>query len=166
MKRKWIVSALPLLALVALVTPVVAGSANPHFIGSPVIAKSLTTGLSVTWKVAGLGSFTSAAFLTASSVVANYDCVNHGGNIAPGQPVVTQNVVGPTTTIPPSNGQITFTVGIPVPPSPSAGIVCPSHTGSTEWTVMLTSLTYNDVIVHIQQGGVDVLTASLGNIDP
>jgi len=118
MEKRWMLDA-SLLALAIIVTPV-AASGSPHFIGSPVITKSTTGGLSINWKVAGLGSFTSAAFLTATSVVANYDCANNGGNVAPGQPVVTQNVVGPKTSIPPSNGQITFTVGIPVPRDPNA----------------------------------------------
>src|SRR5207247_10875949 len=37
-----------------------------------------------------------------------------------GQPVVTQNVTGPTQTITPHNGQITFTATLPVPTPPSA----------------------------------------------
>ncbi len=164
MEKRWMFGA-SLLALAIMVAPV-AGGGSPHFIGGPTITKSTTSGLSINWKVAGLGSFTSAAFLTATSVQATYDCVNNGGNVAPGQPVVFQNVVGPTTSIPPSNGQITFTVGIPVPPAPSAGSECPPRNGSTQWSVVLTSLTYNGVILHIQQAGVDILTASLGNIDP
>ncbi len=47
-----------------------------------------------------------------------------------------------------------------------AGSECPPRNGSTQWSVQLTSLTYNGVILHIQQSGADVLTANLGNIDP
>jgi hypothetical protein len=139
-----------------------AEAASPHFIGDPVITKSTETGLSVTWKAAGLGNLPSDAFLTADSVEAQYTCVNRGGNVAPGQPLVFEDVQGPTTTIPPSNGNITFTVTLPPPPTPSPALVCPNG----NWSVRLDSLTYFGVVVHIQQDGVDILTGPLGTIDP
>jgi len=71
-------------------------------------------------------------------------------------------VTGPTTQIPPSNGNITFTVTLPPPPTPRSRDVCPNG----NWSVRLDSLTYVGVEVHIQQGGVDILTGSLGTIDP
>lgn len=135
---------------------------SPHFIGDPTITKSTTSGLTVTWKAAGLGNVASAAFLTADSVEATYECVNKGGNVAPGQPLVFEDVQGPTTNIPPSNGQITFTVTLPPPPTPNSRDVCPNG----NWSVRLTSLTYFNVVVHIQQDGMDILTGPLGDIDP
>jgi hypothetical protein len=136
---------------------------SPHFIGTPTCTKSLSTGLTCSGKASGLGNAPSAAFLTASSVTATYDCVNHGGNVAPGQPVVLQNVTGPTQTITPHNGQITFSPTIPPPAPPSPKVECPNG----NWTVQITSLTYTDVVLHIQQPpGVDLLTFSFGTIDP
>jgi len=71
-------------------------------------------------------------------------CVNHGNNVAPGQPVVTQNAQGPMQTITPHNGQITFSATLPVPTPPSA-----------------------DVMLHIQPPlGVEILTFNFGTIDP
>ena len=162
MKKIGTLAIVSLLSLVGLVAPAIAGVANPHFIGSPTITKSMTTGLTVSWKAAGLDALPTAAFLTASSVEANYVCVNHGGNIAPGQPLVFQNVVGPTVNIVPHNGQITFTVTIPPPPTPNSAIVCPNG----NWSVSLLSLTFVGVVVHLQQNGVDILTGNLGTIDP
>jgi hypothetical protein len=149
---------------VASIVPATAAFAqSPHFIGTPTCTKSVSSGLTCSGKAAGLGNGPTAAFLTASSVTANYVCVNKGGNVAPGQPVVTQNVTGPTQTITPRNGQITFSPTIPPPPTPSAASVCPNG----NWTVRLTSLTYNNVVLHIQQPpGTDVLTFSFGTIDP
>ena|SRR5919201_1704814 len=136
---------------------------SPHFVGTPTCTKSLTSGLTCSGKAAGLANGPTAAFLTAASVTATYECVNKGGNVAPGQPVVTQAVTGPTQNITPRNGQITFSPNIPVPTPPSAATECPNG----NWTVRLTSLSYNDVVLHIQQPpGTDVLTFSFGNIDP
>jgi hypothetical protein len=136
---------------------------SPHFIGTPTCTKSTTTGLTCSGKAAGLGNGPTAAFLTASSVTATYQCVNKGGNVAPGQPIVTQAVTGPTQTITPHNGQISFSPNIPPPTPPSAATECPNG----NWQVQLTSLTYTDVVLHIQQPpGTDVLTFSFGTIDP
>ena len=148
-------------ALAISATPAFAQS--PHFIGTPTCTKSTSTGLTCSGKAAGLGNGPTAAFLTADSVTANYVCTNKGGNVAPGQPVVTQNVTGPTQTITPHNGQITFSPNIPPPTPPSAATECPNG----NWTVVLTSLTYTNVVLHIQQPpGTDVLTFSFGTIDP
>jgi hypothetical protein len=159
-------SRLIVLIAVLAVTGLIAAPAfaeSPHFIGTPTCTKSLTSGLTCSGKAAGLGNGPTAAFLTAASVTATYECVNKGGNVAPGQPVVTQAVTGPTQNITPRNGQITFSPNIPVPTPPSAATECPNG----NWTVRLTSLSYNDVVLHIQQPpGTDVLTFSFGNIDP
>src|SRR5262249_11601777 len=136
---------------------------NAHFIGTPTCDKSLTSGLTCSGKAAGLGNGPTEAFLTADSMTATYECVNHGGNIAPGQPIVTQGVTGPRQTITPHNGQITFSPTIPPPTPPSARDECPNG----NWTVVLTSLSYTNVVLHIQQPpGTDVLTFSFANIDP
>jgi hypothetical protein len=141
----------------------VAVAQSPHFIGTPSCTKSLTSGLTCSGKAAGLGNEPAFVFLTADSVTATYECVNNGGNVAPGQPVVTQNVTGPTKTITPHNGQITFSATLPVPAPPSAATECPNG----NWSVRLTSLTYTNVVLHIQQPEmVDVLTFNFGTIDP
>jgi Tfp pilus assembly protein FimT len=159
-------SRLIVLIAVLAVTGLIAAPAfaeSPHFIGTPTCTKSTSTGLTCSGKAAGLGNGPTAAFLTASSVSATYECVNKGGNVAPGQPVVLQNVTGPTQNITPRNGQITFSPNIPPPPTPSARTECPNG----NWSVRLTSLTFNDVVLHIQQPpGTDVLTFSFGDIDP
>lgn len=153
-----------LIAMLALAISVpVAFAASPHFIGTPTCTKSLSTGLTCSGKAAGLGDLPSGAFLTADSLTATYVCVNHGGNIAPGQPIVLQNVTGPVQNITPHNGQITFSPTIPVPAPPSAKTECPNG----NWTVKLASLTYTNVVLHIQQPpGTDILTFSFGTIDP
>lgn len=83
--------------------------------------------------------------------------------MAPGQPVVESSVTGPSQAITPHNGQITFSPTIPPPPTPSAKTERPNG----NWTVRETSLTYTNVVLHIQQPpGTDVLTFPFGNIDP
>lgn len=137
-------------------------AASPHFIGTPSCDKSLTTGIECTGKAAGLGNSPTNVFLQADSVQADYVCVNPGGNVAPGQPLVFQDVQGPTQHITPHNGQITFDVTIPPPATPDPSEVCPNG----NWTVNLTGLTYVHVVLHIQQNQTDILTWNFGTIDP
>lgn len=160
--RRLLISLLAVLGVLGLSVSS-AYAESPHFIGTPTCTKSLSTGLTCSGKASGLGNAPSAAFLTAGSVTAVYECVNKGGNVAPGQPLVNQNVTGPTQTIQPHNGQITFSPIIPPPPPPSSKVECPNG----NWTVQLTSLTFSNVVLHIQQPpGVDLLTFSFGTIDP
>ncbi len=136
---------------------------NPHFVGSPTITKSTTSGLTISGKIAGLGTIPDDVFLTASAVEATYECVNKGGNVAPGQPLVFEDVQGPSGTIEPSGGNIVFTATLPVPPTPSARDVCPNG----NWSVRLLTLTYFDVVLHVQKpAGTDVFTHDFGDIDP
>lgn len=160
MKRFLSVLSTAFLALGLGATQAVAQS--PHFIGTPTCTKSLSTGLECTGKAAGLGNSATSAFLTADAVRATYVCVNPAGHVAPGQPLVFQDVQGPTQDITPRNGQITFDVTLPPPPTPSSSEVCPNG----RWTVRLTSLVYQNVVLHIQQGSTDILTRGFGTIDP
>jgi len=135
---------------------------SPHFVGTPSCSKSINTGLTCSGKAAGLANAPTAAFLTADSVTADYVCVNKGGNAAPGQPVVIQDVTGPTDQITPHSGQITFSSDLPVPAPPSSKVECPN----AHWRVVLISLTYVNVVLHIEQNGTDILSLSFGTIDP
>ena len=161
MRKIGIIAVLSLMALALAAVPALAVS--PHFIGTPTCTKSLTTGLTCSGKAAGLGNEPANVFLTADSVSATYQCVNKGWNVAPGQPVVTQNVTGPTQPITPHNGQITFSATLPAPTPPSAATECPNG----NWKVQLTSLTYTNVVLHIEQpAGVEILHFNFGTIDP
>jgi hypothetical protein len=152
-----------LVLLFSALTTAQAFAQSPHFIGTPSCTKSLSSGLTCSGKAAGLGNEPANVFLTADSVTATYECVNKGGNVAPGQPVVTQDVTGPTQTITPHNGQITFSATLPVPTPPSAATECPNG----NWRVRLTSLTYTNVVLHIEQpAGVEILSFNFGTIDP
>jgi hypothetical protein len=158
-----LITCIAALGAMGVISSATALANSAHFIGTPSCTKSLSSGLTCSGKAAGLGNGPTLAFLTADSVSATYECVNHGGNVAPGQPVVTSTVTGPTQTITPHNGQIRFSPTIPPPPTPSASTDCPN----AQWTVRLTSLTYTNVVLHIQQPpGTDVLTFSFGTIDP
>jgi hypothetical protein len=73
-------------------------------------------------------------------------------------------VTGPTQNITPRNGQITFS---PKSRRRRRRRVQRLRARTATGRCGLTSLTFNDVVLHIQQPpGTDVLTFSFGTIDP
>jgi hypothetical protein len=150
------------LVAAALAVPAALAGGSPHFIGTPTCSTSNSGVLTCSGKAAGLANGPVNAYLTADSVNATYVCRNHGGNVAPGQGTFSGPVQGQTQQIAPRNGQITFSPSLQPPSTPTSSEAgCPNG----KWTVDRTSLTYVNVVLHIDQGGVtDVLTYSFGNI--
>lgn len=142
-------------------TPLVL-AASPHFIGTPTVVKNPDFALTANFKAAGLGNVVSQAFLSSSGGIAVLQCVNPGGNSPPPQQVSFGPLQGQVVTIQPRNGQITASPTIGPPPLPSPSEICPNP----NWIVQLVSLTYSNVVLHIQQQGFDILTFNFGNVDP
>jgi hypothetical protein len=142
-------------------TPLVL-AASPHFIGTPTVVKNPDFALTANFKAAGLGNVVSQAFLSSSGGIAVLQCVNSGGNSPPPQQVSFGPLQGQVVTIQPRNGQITASPTIGPPPLPSPSEICPNP----NWIVQLVSLTYSNVVLHIQQQGFDILTFNFGNVDP
>jgi hypothetical protein len=155
-----LIASIATLALLSAFVPLVASADSPHFVGTPSCTKSGTT-ITCSGKAAGLAGTVTEAFLTASSVSVTFQCQNKGQNFAPGHPAVTNSVTGSTQTITPRNGQITFSPSLTAPAVNPSGN-CPN----SNWTVVITSVTFTDVVLHIQQNGVDILTDDFGTIDP
>jgi hypothetical protein len=162
--RKMIVSTPLLVFAVALLfaaafMAVPAKADNAHFVKGPTCTVSLTTGLTCTGTVAGLGTTPDGAFLTDTSTVATFICQNHGKNVAPGQPIPPAGTqTGPQGSITAKGGNTIFTASLPVPPTPSpTSAFCPND----NWSLVLTSLTFNNVSVHFTTGGVEVTGSPL-----
>lgn len=148
-----------------LMAPMLASAASPHFVGTPTISKSDSGDLTVRFKAAGLANLPTGAFLTSSNVRADLQCVNPGGNSPPPKTADFGPVTGPTTNITPRNGQITASATLEFPASEQDledAADCPNP----NWSVDVTNITYGDVVLHIQQGGNDILTRSFGDVDP
>lgn len=155
------VSAFLGLILVAPAVMTGAYAANAQFNKTPTLStNSETYTISASGKATGLGNTPTSAFLTADTVLVEFHCINNGGNFAPGHPASSDDVVGPTKNFQPRNGQITFS-GVTLQAStPSAADECPSHT----WDVVVDSVTFFGVTLHIQQAGTDILTFAFGDV--
>jgi hypothetical protein len=85
-----------------------------------------------------------------------------GGNPSQPKQVPFGPLQGQTIFIQPRNGQITCAVSIGPPPLPSASQICPNP----NWSVQIVSLTHENVALHLQQNGPDILIFNFGNVDP
>jgi hypothetical protein len=148
--------------VLAIIAPSSVLAASPHFIGTPTIAKNPNFSLTANFKAAGLANVVTGAFLTSSGGTALLQCVNPGGNNPPPKQVSFGPLQGQLTTIQPRNGQIAASVSIGPPALPSPSQICPNP----NWSVLILRLTYDNVVLHIQQQGVDILTFNFGNVDP
>jgi hypothetical protein len=163
--RKPILITPTLLVAVTLAASMVAApvlAASPHFIGTPTITKNSNFSLTAHFKAAGLANVASQIFLSSSGGTAELQCVNPGGNSPAPKKVDFGPLQGQVVTVQPRNGQVTASPTIGPPALPSASQICPNP----GWDVKVVSLTYDNVVLHIQQQGSDILTFNFGNVDP
>jgi hypothetical protein len=154
-KKTLTIASTVFLAFVIIATiPSTVLAASPHFIGTPTIRKNPNGSLTTTFKAAGLANIVTGAFLTSSGGTAVLQCVNPGGNSPPPKQVTFGPLQGQITSIQPRNGQITASASIGPPPLPSASQICPNP----GWSVTIISITYDNVVLHIQQNNQDILT--------
>jgi hypothetical protein len=141
----------------AAVAAVVALSASPaladsgHFITGGGNAPECTDiGLQVTCtgKVAGLGGTTFEVTISAPGI-AEVECENNGGNVAPGQDTAV-DVAGSTGPLPtPRNGQFIFSISTdtpaPLPPTPT----CPND----GWTAHIVDVSFTTATLTLLEDG-------------
>ncbi len=138
-------------------------AASPHFTnGRSPVCTDLGTQLRCSGELAGLGNQDLVINLSAdASVQAN--CVNPGGNEAPGQIKVVRDVGG-TQFIPGSaikNGRAKFTVTTNAPTAPSAKEAgCPNG----NWTTRIVAVTFSNVVLTISQGGELLFTCDAARV--
>lgn len=163
--RKSLLITLSLLVAVTLAASMVAApvlAVSPHFIKTPTITKNPDFSLTAKFKAAGLGNTASDIFLTSSGGSALLQCENPGGNDPPPKSVDFGPLQGLVVTVQPRNGQVTASPTLGPPSLPSASDVCPNP----NWSLNIISLTYENVVLHIQQNGQDILTFNFGDVDP
>ena len=149
---------------VALGFPSAAFAQSGHFIeggaGAPV-CRDIGTQVQCSGKVAGLGGTTFEITVEAEGI-AEVQCRNPGGNIAPGQDteVDVAGTTGPLAT--PRNGQFVFSIETddpePLPPTPT----CPNR----QWTPEIIDVVFTDAILTLREGGVVSDTLTLTVVGP
>lgn len=148
------------LAASVVVTPVL--GASPYFDPEPRIEKNANNSLTTIFEARGLPDIVTEAFLTSSGGTAKLRCVNTGGSNAPAKQVTFEPLRGRVTFIQPSNSEIRASATIGPPTFPSASQICPN----SNWSMLLMTVTYSNIVLHLPQNGVDILTFDFGMLDP
>lgn len=125
-------------------------AASPHFVEGPFFT-DLGSSLNATGKIAGLGNEDVTVTLEATGV-ADTQCRNKGGNVAPGQDTLV-TATGSQTIFDPKNGNVIFNVT--TDPIVIGNEVCPND----HWTAEVVDVTFTDVTLTVEQGGKVVLVA-------
>ena len=134
-------------------------AASPHFYKTPTIVDNPNDSLTATFKAAGLGKLVTNVFLTSSGGVAYLACVDSGGAVS--ELLAFEPIQGLVTTVQPRNGNVAATVTIGPPPLPSASQVCADPSD----TIEVIKITYDNVVLHIQQNSFDILTYNFGSVE-
>jgi hypothetical protein len=147
-------------ALILMMAPAIlstgAFAQNAHFVGrqtADVDISGDTATLSVSGKVAGLGSDPVTVFVSTSGATVETECDNPGrGANPPGQDATFGPTEGDEQTITPRNGQITYrNVDLSVTVSAEDAGCPPSM------EAVITSATFEDVTVHVIQNGEEII---------
>jgi hypothetical protein len=160
--RKSLRFALPAALVIVASLVVVAGAvaASPHFKkGGTPACRDTGTQLVCSGSLAGLGNEDVDIVLTADAQ-ASFNCVNPGGNEAPGQNKVPFTATGSqhfdASEI--KNGNLAFSVAAPTTP-PTA---TPQQAGcpNGQWSTRLTQVDFANIRLTISQGGVLLFTCT------
>jgi hypothetical protein len=126
---------------------------SPHFVGGGPTFTDEGTTLNAVGSVAGLGNEDLTVVLDATGI-ASVECVNPGGNRAPGQDT-SVDVSGEVTDIEVKNGRAFFNVSTNEPVVTGAE-ACPNP----QWTAVVTDVAFSDATLTFFQGGEQVLQES------
>lgn len=124
-------------------------AASVHFVTGPT-STDIGTTLAVTGKLAGLG-VGDVTILVSASGLAETECTNPAGNVAPGQDTVV-TTSGSVTLPAAKNGTLTFTVVTAEPVLPSVP-TCPNP----QWSAEAIDVIFSSGTITVLQGGVVVL---------
>lgn len=138
--------------MAGLALPASASAQSGHFLtGGNNAPRCVDTGVQVSCsgKVAGLGGTTFEITVQAQGI-ARVECINPGGNRAPGQDT-TVTVAGTTTPLPtPRNGQYRFSVTTDDPGPLPATPTCPNQ----QWTPRIVDVRFTDATLTLLENGV------------
>lgn len=148
--KRCLVAILMALAI-AVAFPGAAFAQSGHFLtGGANAPNCRDTGLTVTCtgKVAGLGGTTFEITIEAEGI-ATVECINPGGNRAPGQDT-SVTVAGTTEPQPtPRNGQFRFNIESDDPNPLPATPTCPND----QWTPVITDVSFTDATLSLLEDG-------------
>jgi len=148
MRRIGIVAVLSMLLVAFSASAALAQTSGVHFLRGPFFT-DLGTQLNATGTLAGLGVEDVTVTVEATGT-ASVECVNPGGNVAPGQSFTT-TLTGTQSGIEVKNGRAVFNVTTATPEVPAGS--CPNP----QWTGTVTDVVFTSATITATQAGEIVL---------
>jgi len=147
------------IATTLIVSPAMA---QPHFLEIPTIERNSNFSLTVDFNATGLADLITTTYLSSSGGDSGLKCVDLQQKGPPAKLFSFDGLKGQEVIIQPINGEISNSSTIGPPQLSSASDFCFISASN----VKIESITYEDVVLHIEQAGEDVLTHDFGNVDP
>ena len=151
-----------LISFLITFTPLISSpslAAKPHFSGTPDIIKDSDLSITVNYQAKELGKKTANVTLS-SHTTALIGCVNPGGQLSPSKGVQSEETQSQSVQIKPKDGKIKGSLNSGPPTFPSVLSVCPNK----NWHTSILSLTYENVVMVIQQKNSEILKFNFGNV--
>jgi hypothetical protein len=124
---------------------------SPHFIHDATVSAIGTDGtISISFKEAGLGSDQLITYAMGGSFVADYGCVNHGGNhpSASNKTAESGNIAVTGSFNSGKNGSISGTISF-TPPAPDTVLSCPGNQVAVLADISYSGLSLTDTFDHV-----------------
>ena len=134
------------LLTLACFTATTAQAQNAHFIHTATVGGVFSDGgISVSFKEAGVGDNQNVSYLFGGSFIADYGCINHGGNhpSATNKTTVAGPLNVPATFSSDKNGTISQTIRF-TPPDPNSELNCPGNQVAVLADISYSSLSLAD----------------------
>lgn len=150
------------LALLVTLTPLISSTgfaARPHFIETPNIVKNPDLSITVNYHAKELGKKTANVTLS-SHTLALIGCVNPGGQLSPSKGEQTEKILSQSVKIKPKDGKIEGSLTLEPPVFPSVLDICPNK----NWNTNILSLSYENVVIEVQQKNSEILKFNIGNV--
>ena len=150
------------LTLLVTLSPLISSTgfaARPRFIETPEIVKNSDLSITVNYHAKELGKKTANVTLS-SNTTALIGCVNPGGQLSPSKGEQAEETLTQSVKIKPKDGRIEGSLTLEPPVFPSVLDICPNK----NWNTNILSLTYENVVIKVQQKNSEVLKFNIGNV--
>lgn len=160
--QKQVIITIVILSVLAPTLIISTAMASPRFVETPTIEKNSNSSLTADFNATGLANLATTTYLSSSGGDSGLTCVDLQQQSAPSKLFSFNALKGPEVIIQPVNGEISNSSTIGPPQLPSSSDFC----FISALNIEIESITYEDVVLHVQQNGLNVLTFDFGNVDP
>jgi hypothetical protein len=160
--QKQVIITIVILSVLAPTLIISEAMASPRFIETPTIEKNSNSSLTADFNATGLPNLVTTTYLSSAGGDSGLKCVDLQQQGPPSKLFSFNALKGQEVAIQPVNGEISNSSTIGPPQLPSASDFC----FISALNIEIESITYEKVVLHLQQNGQNVLTFDFGDVGP